>query len=228
MTLGQWDTYHCYGMVLMTIVFFLVPSALLFAGVALISFTLLWISHWKDIRQLRPAGGYPNYITLIRSIGLLFVTAFASGISNSILAIILLILVVLDGVDGYLARRLNQRTEFGGLFDMETDALFVCIVSCLLLEKGLLGSWILVPAFIKYYYTVFTDLTGLNKGPEKRSLFGASVAVTMFLALILAFILPEKPRLIVALTGSTLICISFVYSLSRALNFRWKKKGKIE
>jgi phosphatidylglycerophosphate synthase len=220
MTLAKWDTYHSYGMAFMTLVYFLLPSVLLFTVFSLLSFTALWITHWKDINHLKPPGGYPNYVTLFRFTALLVVTSFASGISNNTLAILLLILVLLDGVDGYLARRLKQRTEFGGLFDMETDALFVCSVSCILFEKNILPGWILVPAFIKFYYTVFTHLTGLSRMPEQRSLFGASVAVIMFLALILSLVIPGNFARIVAFSGSALICLSFLYSLGRAVIFR--------
>jgi hypothetical protein len=86
------------------------------------------------------------------------------------------------------------------------------ILSCQPGKPVLLGSWILVPAFIKYYYTVFTDITGISKMTESKTMFGVVIAVIMFLALILSLILPEKPRIMVALTGTALICISFLYS----------------
>ncbi len=217
MNLNQWDKYHCYGMVCLSFVYFITQSLLPIVGFSILSFTALWISNWNEIKNLRPPGGLANKITLIRFAGLTTIVLLAFRISNQALSLLLFVLVLIDGLDGYLARKKDQRTQFGAYFDMETDALFVCLVSVLLISKGLSAKWILIPAWIKYYYTVFIDLAGLNTVPEKGTLFGATIAVIMFLALVLAFILPENMRLIVTISATILLMISFSYSLVKAV-----------
>lgn len=217
MKLNKWDQYHCTGMVCLSVVYYLTQSLLPIIGFSILSFTALWISNWNEIKDLRPAGGLANWVTLIRFAGLTTVVFLAFRISNQVLSLLLFVLVLVDGLDGYLARKKDQRTPFGACFDMETDTLFVCLVSVLLVSKGLSAKWILIPAWIKYYYTVFIDLAGLNTVPEKKTLFGATIAVIMFFALALAFILTEKMRFIVTISATILLMISFAYSLIKAV-----------
>ena len=217
MNLNQWHKYHCYGMVGMSFVYFITESLLPIVGFSILSFTALWISNWNEIRNLRPLGGLANKITLIRFAGLTTIVLLAFRISNQTLSLLFFVLVLIDGLDGYLARKKDQCTQFGAYFDSETDALFVCLVSVLLVSKGLSAKWILIPAWIKYYYTVFIDLAGLNSAPEKRTLFGAAAAVIMFLALVLAFILPENLRLIFMISATILLTTSFAGYLLKAV-----------
>jgi phosphatidylglycerophosphate synthase len=211
-SLNKWYRFHNYGMTLITPVYLLTHTELVFCGFALLSFSILWIRHWEQIRHMRPPGGIPNYITLLRFGTLVIFIVFAAFIPNEFLALLLFLLILLDGIDGYLARKLNQATAFGALFDMETDALFICLISCMLIRKGLLGPWILMAAFIKYYYSIVTDITGLSKKPDPKTRFGAAIAVIMFLSLTFALVLPQTPRIIITLTGTALIYISFFYS----------------
>ncbi|MBI4763107.1 MAG: CDP-alcohol phosphatidyltransferase family protein [Deltaproteobacteria bacterium] len=228
MTLNQWDKYHCYGLVSLSFVYSLTQSFLPIVGFSILSFTALWISHWKEIKNLRPPGGLANRVTLIRLAGLTTLMLLAFRISNQVLSLLLFVLVLMDGLDGYLARKKDQRTTFGANFDMETDALFVCLVSVLLISKGLSAKWILIPAWIKYYYTVFIDLAGLNTVPEKRTLFGATAAFIMFLALVLAFVLPEKTRLILTISATILLTISFASSLVKAVVLKNRPRGDVK
>jgi phosphatidylglycerophosphate synthase len=204
-------------MALATIPYFITKSVLYFEVFSILSFSYLWFSQWKFVRYFKPPGGIPNYITLVRFIGLIGLVNSIHMFTNLLSALFLLVLVLLDGADGMAARKLNQSTEFGALFDMETDSLFVCLVSCVLISKGLLDQWILIPAFIKYYYAVLTDISGIRKSPDPKTMIGATIAVLMFLALILAFVLPTKPSHLIAFIATLLICISFLYSFIRTL-----------
>jgi phosphatidylglycerophosphate synthase len=223
MKLKNWKKGHNYTMFLICGVYLIFPKVILVIIASFLSIAMLWIYAWREIYHLKPAGGWPNWVTLFRFLLLITVTYLNKQITNDIFVILISFVVVLDGLDGFLARKLDQRTDFGALFDMETDSVFVCIVSCLLLEKRILGTWILIPAFIKYFYFVFTDITGMNKLPEPRTFFGATIAVVMFIGLILAWVLPENIRMIPPLVGTILICISFLYSFYRQILQIWIK-----
>ena len=220
MSIKTWDRYHCYGMFLLSFLYFFIPDVKILATFGVISFTALWIMGWNSIKHLQPRGGLANRVTLIRLIGLLAVVTFSERIPNLTMAVFLTLVISLDGLDGYIARKKNQKTEFGALFDMETDALFVCLVSCILVERGLAGWWILIAGWMRYYYYVLTDLTKLNKIPEPRTRFGATIAVILFVALILAFVLPETIRTIILAIALALLVGSFGYSLVRVIRLR--------
>ena len=224
MKIETWDRYHCYGMFVISVVYFFFPSVYPLLGYGLISFGILWIDNWKEIKHLSPPGGIANRVTLLRLVMLILVIAFASRLSNLTTAIMLAMVISLDGADGYLARKKNQQTAFGALFDMETDAFFACMVACLLVESGLAPWWIIIAGGMRYYYYVLTDLTGLSAIPEKRTRFGATIAVVLFISLILAFLLPEKLRILVLFIATVLLTGSFVYSFLRAIKIKLNKK----
>jgi phosphatidylglycerophosphate synthase len=59
---------------------------------------------------------------------------------------------VLDGVDGWLARRTGTATAFGARFDMETDALMILVLSILVWRHGKAGVWVLAGGLMRYAF----------------------------------------------------------------------------
>jgi phosphatidylglycerophosphate synthase len=59
---------------------------------------------------------------------------------------------VLDGVDGWLARRTKMASPFGARFDMEIDALLVLILSLLAWRYGKAGPWVLASGLLRYVF----------------------------------------------------------------------------
>jgi phosphatidylglycerophosphate synthase len=60
--------------------------------------------------------------------------------------------LVLDGVDGWVARRFGTATEFGARFDMETDALLILVLSALCFRYDKAGAWILAAGLMRYAF----------------------------------------------------------------------------
>lgn len=63
------------------------------------------------------------------------------------------VLLLLDGIDGWLARRRNETSSFGARFDMEADTAVLCVVSVLVVaaDRGhaaILLAGCLRPAFL--------------------------------------------------------------------------------
>jgi phosphatidylglycerophosphate synthase len=69
-----------------------------------------------------------------------FVTAAAALVS------------ILDGVDGWLARRSGMESRFGARFDMEIDALLIMILAILAVEFGKAGPWVIVSGLLRYLF----------------------------------------------------------------------------
>ena len=80
----------------------------------------------------------PNKITVFRIVLIpIFVICFyipAFGLNNYLVALIFFIAGVTDYIDGYLARRLNQTTEFGAFLDPVADKLIVSIALIMLVS----------------------------------------------------------------------------------------------
>ena len=66
----------------------------------------------------------------------------ATDMAWSIVAIAI-VAVVLDGVDGWVARRTGTASAFGMRFDMETDAALILVLAILAWRYGKAGPWIL-------------------------------------------------------------------------------------
>ena len=70
-----------------------------------------------------------NLITLFRLI-LVFVVISLFGVHvylDILLVGLIGLILFLDAVDGYVARRLNQASDFGALFDIVSDRIVECI-----------------------------------------------------------------------------------------------------
>jgi len=61
---------------------------------------------------------------------------------------IFVVAALTDLLDGYLARRLNQRTRFGEIFDPIADKLVVCTALVLLIAWQRLNGLMLIPALV--------------------------------------------------------------------------------
>jgi phosphatidylglycerophosphate synthase len=59
---------------------------------------------------------------------------------------------VLDGIDGWLARRSGMASPFGARYDMETDALFIMVLSLLVWRHGKAGAWVLAGGLLRYAF----------------------------------------------------------------------------
>ncbi len=62
--------------------------------------------------------------------------------------------IIVDGLDGYSARRQNLASDFGGRFDMEVDALQILLLCAIAVALGKAGAWILVGGALRYAYEI--------------------------------------------------------------------------
>lgn len=127
-------------------------QALVGATVALAVIVLLLARFWGDPqRSLGPA----NQVTLVRAVlvcmlvGALFAPAWGAQWAW-LLAAISMLALVLDGVDGWVARRWRCASAYGARFDMELDALLILVLCAHLLQMGKAGSWVLAIGLMRY------------------------------------------------------------------------------
>ena len=112
-----------------------------------------------------------------------------------------------------MARRFNLQSDFGLYFDMETDALYVAVVSSILYLKGLAPAWLLFVGFLRYLNVAAYFIFQVKPKKEPKQRFAAIIAGTFFTVLAASFILPTTLRLIALAILSVLIVISFGKSI---------------
>jgi len=157
--------------------------------------------------------GYANWVTIFR-LSIIFALAFSySYLENSTLAIFFTIAIILDGVDGYLARKFNQCSKAGECLDMESDAFLVILISWIHYDFGTLPSWILIPGGLRYYFglSFFWLRQAQKEFPPKR--IRATIAVLFFIALVVPFVISSQLSSIIIMISSICIILSFKASL---------------
>ena len=129
----------------------IVIAGLLF--VVFMGFILLWLPEHAPHRRL----GAANRITIFRAAlvaNLAAATAFPSTLAAHELALtaIMLITFALDGVDGWVARRLSLSSRFGTRLDQELDALFTLALALVIFRMEITGAWILLAGAWHYFF----------------------------------------------------------------------------
>lgn len=102
--------------------------------------------------------GPANAITLARStlaglITALVATSFTSVVSVPLLIGLTVPALVLDAVDGWVARRTRTTSELGARFDMEVDAFLLLALSAFVANE--LGWWVLAIGLLRYAFVAF-------------------------------------------------------------------------
>jgi phosphatidylglycerophosphate synthase len=208
--LTRWTEQHALLMGMAIVSAWLEHSPLLLAAMAAASFCALLV---RNRGQFTPRGrfGLANGLTLARVIGTLALL-LASGLEPGWQSGAVLLLVCLDGVDGWAARRFGTTSTFGQVFDHESDALLLLTVCLLLLASGRVGSWILLPGALRYGYVLLSRKAQPTQQSTPGNRFTRLIGVTTTLGLAVCW-LPAIPSpiasalaagLSVALTGSFL------------------------
>lgn len=187
---------------------------LLFGAVLFIAFIY---KNWKHFTFYKSWGGLPNLVTLSRLL-LLFAIPFLN--SNEKLFFISFIVICLDGLDGLLARKLNQVTDFGGNLDMEVDAFFCLIFSLFISINYSQLSWILIGGLLRYLYKIITFLISKSEFIEKKKKYARFIAGFYFLSFPLFFLNDYSIGMYIISFGTLLVVASFSVSFYEFFTFK--------
>ena len=106
--------------------------------------------------------GLANLVTLGRVVGTCWVIgltlqALFGRLGETGLTLMILIgtcCLVLDGVDGTVARARGESSPFGARFDVETDAVLLLTLSTAVAVLGIAGWWVLALGLTRYAYVI--------------------------------------------------------------------------
>lgn len=120
---------------------------------------------------------------------------------------------VLDGVDGWLARRSAMSSEFGARFDTETDALMILVMSVLVWQYGKAGGWVLAGGALRYAFVAAMWVLPWMNRPLQPTRRGKTVAVAHMVGLAVALgpIIPFP--LSAAAVGVTLAALTWSFAV---------------
>ena len=134
--------------------------------------------------------GWANRVTLTRAVLVALVAgALANEAFSEAIWIWLTLAVVsllLDGIDGWVARRTHSYSPFGARFDMELDALLILLLSTGVMLSESLGGWVLLIGGMRYLFIVASWGFAWLSAPLFDSLRRKAVCVWQVVALLLA------------------------------------------
>jgi len=108
-----------------------------------------------------------NLITLFRLLLLFFIFFIMDrcGLQGHIWGIVLTVFIIaLDGIDGVIARRLKETSEFGGIFDIVVDRIVENCFWIYFAAKGIIPLWIPFVILSRGFFTDGIRSVALSKG----------------------------------------------------------------
>jgi phosphatidylglycerophosphate synthase len=176
-----------------------VPAPVLAAGIVAGGFTpLAWatgvvyglalvlLTEWGLRRSGRGAFGPADWITFARA---MLVGCAAELIAEGDFSLWWLVGLVgvallLDGLDGQVARRTGTASEFGARFDMEVDA-FLILLLCVQVTHAL-GLWVLAIGLMRYVFVAASWAMPWLTAPLYPSMARKTVAAVQGVVLVVA------------------------------------------
>lgn len=160
--------------------------------------------------------GAANLVTLLRAAGVCLLAGFIGRAEEAadlgwLLPLAALAILGLDGLDGWLARRLNLVSAYGARFDMEVDG-FLILVLCLLVAEGTAaGPWVVLCGALRYLFLAWLTWMPRYDRPLPPSLRRKTVFVAQAVALVAALApgLPDVSAIALATTATGLVSASF-------------------
>ncbi|CAM3906446.1 CDP-alcohol phosphatidyltransferase family protein [Vreelandella rituensis] len=177
-----------------------------------------WLLHyWRQ-----GALGWANRVTLLRGILILLLTAALfspdsfearrlTWLGMATLALLL------DGLDGWVARRQGCQSELGARFDMELDAFFILVLCLGLVIADITGVWVMLIGLMRYAFVLSGHAWPWLKASLPESFRRKAVCVWQIMTLLVA-LLPFMPSDIALLLVSSALAALMV---SFALDIRW-------
>jgi phosphatidylglycerophosphate synthase len=140
-----------------------------------------------------PRFGAANQITTFRAFLVSLVAALIGEPMRPVEAASLaLAATLLDGVDGWLARRSKMESAFGARFDVEVDALLILVLAVLVWQYEKAGPWVLASGLLRYGFVAAGRIWPWMSAPLTPTMRGRVICIVQLAGLMLA-LLPAFP-----------------------------------
>jgi len=152
--------------------------------------------------------GPADRVTLLRAVLVGGVAALAAGSGSRVVLVFLAVVaLVLDAVDGQVARRTRTVSALGARFDLEVDAFLILVLSCYLARP--IGGWVLAIGLARYLFVVAGWLLPALREPSPPRYWCKVVAAIQGIVLTAAVILPVRLSEFLLVVALLLLAESF-------------------
>ena len=130
----------------------------------------------------------PNQITLSRLVINIFILVMVLNIemyNYTTLFLLSFISIILDGLDGYISRYLNQTSKFGEMFDQEVDNFLILLLSLSLILNHDYAYYIIIVPFYRYIFQILIKIGMISNSDLPHSYLRKLICVLMTVILVL-------------------------------------------
>jgi len=198
--------------------FYAAKASAAFAALMLLSLGFLQRHH--PFTRFGPA----NQVTTARAVvvsliaglvGEMPLPALATGaVAASVVA------TLLDGVDGWLARRHAIASDFGARFDMEVDALLILTLSLLAWTFGKAGAWVIASGAMRYAFAAAGARWSWLQAPLPESRRRQMVCVVQVAALTIVLVPTVPPSICAPIAAAALLMLTWSFLIDTLWLFR--------
>jgi phosphatidylglycerophosphate synthase len=188
-------------------------SPAILAGFAVAVATWLLVEHGMRVTALDRLGP-ANAVTLVRAaavagVAALVVESWRADLPRAVLVALASVALLLDLVDGRIARRRGAVTALGAAFDMETDAFLILVLSVYVVPVA--GAWVLLIGLARYLLLVATAVRPWLAGPVPPRRWAKVVAAVQGVTLVVVAsgVLPRRLGEVVLAVALALLVESF-------------------
>lgn len=214
------------GLVVGLGVLFFRPAGALAIAAGLAFFVIgALVAGWRLHRDdPHPRLGAANVVTLLRLalVSTLVIPLASATPAPVAIIVIATIALILDGVDGRLARRQGLSSRFGGAFDMEVDSVFALVLALLAFIVGGVGWWVILLGLPRYLFGIAQLALPWLTAPLPPRYSGKVICVVQLVVLIVLQS-PWVPGVVAAaLTAGVLGALA--WSFGRDIVALWRLK----
>jgi phosphatidylglycerophosphate synthase len=153
--------------------------------------------------------------TLVGAVTALVVDTLDGGAPVPLLVTLATVALILDAVDGYVARLTGSTSAVGARFDMETDAFLIMVLSVFVAQS--FGVWVLAIGALRYLFVGAARHLPWLRGtlPPRQSRKVVAAVQGIVLTVASAGVVWDALAFVAVATALGLLCWSF------ALDIRW-------
>ena len=175
------------------------------------------------VRERIPAFGPADWVTMTRAaliggVAALTADSFDRTPRVGVIVSLAIVALLLDGVDGQVARRTGTVSGFGARFDMEVDSFLLIVLSVYVARS--MGPWVLVIGGMRYAFVVAGWVFDWMRAQLPPRFWRKVVAAVQGIALVIgaADVLPTPLTLLALLIAVALLLESF----GRDVTWLWR------